>query len=202
MSKRVNRDDVDKYHDYGLYLPTRTIYIGSETYDINDGESGVDGKMAERAIKNLHLLDTAAEAPITIILNNPGGDAYHGMAIYDAIQNCCSHVTIQVFGMAMSMGSIILQAADTRLIAPNARVMIHYGEAGVYAHPKILASWAAESKKSDAEMEQIYLAKIRQRYPHFTLKKVQELCNFDTILNAEEAVALGLADGVIGKAAE
>lgn len=200
MAKLV-RDDVDKFFDYEIYIPTRTIYMGSVDNDQEVGESGTDGAMAERVIKALHILDSSAPAgdkPITIIMNNPGGDAYHGLAIYDAIKACKNHVTIVVYGHAMSMGSIILQAADKRVMAPNSRMMIHYGTWGTHDHPKIVYSWAEEGKKFDAWMEQLYLGKIREKHPNFTLKKIQEMCNFDTFINPEEAVALGLADEILG----
>lgn len=200
MAKLV-RDDVDKFFDYEIYIPTRTIYMGSVDNDQELGESGTDGAMAERVIKALHILDSSApggDKPITIIMNNPGGDEYHGLAIYDAIKACKNHVTIVVYGHAMSMGSIILQAADKRIMAPNARIMIHYGTWGTHDHPKIVYSWAEEGKKFDAWMELLYLGKIREKHPNFTLKKVQEMCNFDTFINPEEAVALGLADEILG----
>lgn len=199
MAKLI-RDDLDKFFDYEIYIPTRTIYMGSAIND-QDGESGTDGAMAERVIKALHILDSSApggDKPITIIMNNPGGDEYHGLAIYDAIKACNNHVTIIVYGYAMSMGSIILQAADKRIMAPNARMMIHYGTWGINDHPKIVYKWAEEGKKFDSWMEHLYLGKILQKHSNFTLKKVQEMCNFDTFLNPQEAVALGLADEVLG----
>ncbi len=199
MAKLV-RDDVDKFFDYEVYIPTRTIYMGSVENDQEVGESGTDGAMAERVIKALHILDSSAPAgdkPITIIMNNPGGDEYHGMAIYDAIKGCNNHVTVIVYGHAMSMGSIILQAADERVMAPNARMMIHYGTWGIHDHPKIVYKWAEEGKKFDSWMEQLYLAKIRVKHPTYPLKKVQAMCNFDTFLTPEEAVNLGLADRVL-----
>jgi hypothetical protein len=60
--------------------------MGSEDVDMEMGESGTDAAMAERAIKNLHILDNASSEPITIITNNLGGSVFHGMAIYDAIK--------------------------------------------------------------------------------------------------------------------
>ena len=44
---RMNRDDIDKFHDYSIYIPHRTIYMGSEgaTEDDNS-EHGVDHLMA------------------------------------------------------------------------------------------------------------------------------------------------------------
>jgi ATP-dependent Clp protease protease subunit len=199
MAKLV-RDDIDKFFEYELYIPTRTIYMGSVSHDPETGESGTDGAMAERVIKALHIFDSSAPAgdkPITIIMNNPGGDAYHGLAIYDAIKACKNHVTIIVYGHAMSMGSIIFQAADKRVMAPNSRMMIHYGTWGTHDHPKIVYSWAEEGKKFNTWMELLYLERIREKHPNFTLKKVQQMCNFDTFLNPEQAVALGLADEVL-----
>lgn len=198
MSKRVNRDDIDKFHDYGLYLPKRTIYMGSESYD-ESGESGVDGLMAERLIKNISILNLSNQEPITIILNNPGGDVQHGMAIYDAIATSRCHVTIQVMGYAMSMGGMILQAADERVMSPYSRFMMHYGTMGLDStHAKIFEKWSEENKKSNLEMEEIFMKKILEKHPNFKLKKLREMLNFDTILTAQETIDLGLADKILG----
>jgi ATP-dependent Clp protease, protease subunit len=196
MGKRVNRDDVDKFHDYKLYIPTRTIYMGSEIID-TEGESGCDAAMAERTVKNLHILDTISSAPITILMNNIGGDEYHGFAIYDMMRLCKSKIIVKVMGHAMSMGSIILQAADERLMAPTSRQMIHYGTWGYEAHAKTSQKWAQEGLKIDKWMEKMYLAKIHEKHPTFTLDKLKEMLDHDTFLTAEESVRLGLADGVL-----
>src|SRR5690606_32257406 len=164
MSRRVNRDDTDRFHDYSLYIPKRIIYVGSETHDIESGESGTDGAMAERVIKNISILEGISSDPINIIMNNVGGDEYHGFAIYDIIKVCKSYVTIQIFGHAMSMGSIILQAADERVMAPNSRQMIHYGTWGVNDHAKTAQQWAKEGERIDEWMEQLYLEKIKEKH--------------------------------------
>lgn len=198
MSKRVNRDDVDKFHEISLYIPKRTIYMSSEQFDTEGNEGGVESLMAERSVKNLLILDSMSNDPITIIMNNIGGDEYHGMAIYDAVKACKSHVTIKVFGHAMSMGSIILQAADERIMAPNSRQMIHYGTWGVHDHAKTAQKWAKEGEKFDKWMEKMYLEKIREKQPHFSLNRVKGMLDHDTFLTAEESVAMGLADKVLG----
>ena len=193
---RINRDDVDKLYDYDLYIPSRTIYMGSVNSDEN-GESGVEAIMAERVVKALHLLDQKDE-PITIIMNNPGGDWYHGMAIYDAIKACKSHITIKVFGMAMSMGGVILQAADERVMAPNAKFMMHYGTMGIDStHSKIFSKWAEENDKINTDMEDIFLEKIQQKHPNYTRQQLEKQLDYDTILTAEEAIKLGLADSIL-----
>lgn len=196
---RINRDDVDKFHDYALYIPKRAIYLGSESVAEDGQESGVEATMAQRLIKNLAILDGLSNDDITIIMNNPGGDIIHGMAIYDAIKSCQSHVTIKVLGYAMSMGSIILQAADERVLGPNSRVMIHYGTFGMDSHAKTVYKWTEENKKYDKWMENMYLEKIRQKQAAFKLKTLQKMLDFDTILTPEEAISLGLADKILGK---
>ena len=199
MAKRISKDEIDRFHDYSLYMPTRTVYMGSEHVSEDGSESGCDTTMAERQIKNLHILDNLSNEPITIIMNNIGGDEYHCFAIYDAIKACKSHVTIKVMGHAMSAGSIILQAADERIMAPTSRQMLHYGTWGFEDHAKTYQKWAEEGKKIDKWMETMYLERIKEKQSHFTLARVQKLLDHDTFLTAKESVELGLADKILGE---
>lgn len=173
--------------------------MGSEDISVEHGESGTDGAMAERTIKNLTILEGMSSEPITIIMNNIGGDEYHGFAIYDSIKACKSPVSIVVLGHAMSMGSLILQAADERIMAETSRQMIHYGTWPIPdEHSKTTQQWAKEGKKIDKWIEQVYLDKIHEKHKDFSLNKLQKMLNFDTFLTAQESVDLGLADKVLG----
>lgn len=194
---RIKRDDIDKFFDYGLDVSTRTIYIG----EVDGG--GVDGPLAEKVIKSLHILDKSAPAgdnPIQIILNNPGGDEFHGIAIYDAIKNCKNYVGIRVYGQASSMASIILQAADVggREISENSIVMIHHGTWAMDDHYKNVKKWTKYAEDVlEPWMINLYLKRIKEKKPRMTYAKVDRMCDFDAILTAQEAVDLGLADKVI-----
>lgn len=146
----------DKWFDNNVDLTNRTIYIGS--INKNDGlESGVDAFMAESTIKAMHVLENKNSESITILMNNPGGDWYHGMAVYDVIKQAKSHCTIKVFGYAMSMGSIILQAADKRVMMPHSKFMIHFGSTSVDNHMKTVERVVEEEKRLNYIMENIYL---------------------------------------------
>lgn len=194
---KLTRDDIDKFYDYDIDLPHRILYMGSVavTEDLED-ESGTDSQMAERIIKGLTILDQK-EGDITIIMNNVGGDHYHGMAIFDAIQACQNHVTIKVFGHAFSMGSIILQAADKRVLAPNSRVMIHYGSDGANMNGKDFQAKAKEGERLDVLVEDIYLDKIREKNEDYSREDLEKLLLVDTYLSPQEAVDLGLADEIL-----
>lgn len=196
MSRKFSKDDIDRLHDYGIHIPTRTLYMGSEFSEPDGSESGTESKMAEKLIKNLHILDAQSSDEITIIMNNLGGSVIHGMAIFDAIKKCRSHVTIRVYGHVMSMGSIILQAADKRILSPHSIMMVHHGWENVEGHVKSVRNWTDFGKKYDMILNKIYLDRIREKNKDFTIKKLDKMLDFDTILLPSEAVQLGLADEV------
>jgi len=156
------RTNLERWFDHSVDEASRTIYLGS-IGSTDDEESGVDHLMAERLIKGMSFLENRSNKPIRILMNNPGGNWYHGMAIYDAIRLSSCHCTIVVYGYAMSMGSVILQAADVRVMMPNSRVMIHYGSDGAYGHSKIFEKLAQETRRINLEMENIYLDSIMKK---------------------------------------
>lgn len=197
MSRK--KTDHSSFFDYDVDLERRLIYMGSHADEDGD-EAGIDFRLCENMLKGLLALDTLApdgDKPITILMNNVGGSVYHGLAIYDAILSCHNEVRIMVYGQAFSMAAIILQAADTRIMAPHARLMIHYGTDGSYGHPKDVQSWVEEGKKLDAEVESILLGRMQERDPKLTRKGLQKMMLFDKILSAEESVKLGLVDEVL-----
>jgi ATP-dependent Clp protease protease subunit len=187
-----NREDLDRWFDFSVYAPKRLLYIG-------DGEGEVDANMHELAIKGLTFLDSWSEAPITIYLNTLGGDWYHGMGIYDTIQSLRSHVTIIVTGYATSMGSLILQAGDHRVMGRHSVLMIHDGSEDLHSDCKSVEAWADQTKKVRKRMYEIYLERIRQTRSRYTMKQVENLCSHDTIFTPEEAIGFGLADAILEK---
>lgn len=193
MARNIS-EHADDFHRYGLYLPTRTMVIDG---DEDHANSEITMKSATRDIKNLHVLDNLGNGIITIKLDCVGGDVLAGMRIYDAIRACKNHVII-IADSAMSMGSIILQAGDERLINPNGRVMIHAGEVEYASHPQAIDNWRKYDKKMDKIHEDIYLDKIKQKKPRFTREQLQKMLEHDTIFTAQEAVDIGLADKVLG----
>jgi ATP-dependent Clp protease protease subunit len=197
---RLDKDELDRYFHHSVDVANRVVYIGSGKYT-GDGEAtGVDSELAERVIKSLHVLDHQFEVddkPIVIQLNCPGGDYTEGMAIYDAIMECKNHVTIKVYGQASSMGSIILQAGDVRIMSPNSTMLLHYGTFGIHGDSISATTHADFEKKVRVTMENLYLRKLKEKHPRYTRSKLQSLLNHDTILTADEVVKLGLADSIL-----
>ncbi len=186
------KDNIEYFHEHNIHIPSRTIFIGGK---VEDG--GVDNLMAETAIKNIHLLSEISKDDITIIMQNPGGEEYSMFAIYDAIRTCPNHITIKAYGEIMSAGSVIFQAADTRIMSPSCIQMMHYGTFIVDGHAKDVQRWSKESNRIDTWMEQVYLQRMKQKHPNVKLKDVQKLLEFDTFLTAKQSVELGLCDKIL-----
>lgn len=186
MSEKI-KDYIAQAHSEDLYLPTRTIFLS--------GEVNLD--MYETCIKNLHALDTSPET-VTIYLNSHGGSVRQGFAIYNAIRAMKSMVRCVVWGEASSAASMILQAADDRVLAPDAELMIHIGqEAYGEDHPQNIRNWVDRNAVVAERMKEVYLSKIKQKKKRFTKKDFEDLWQFDKILSPKDAVKLGLADLIL-----
>lgn len=192
MATAKKLDDLKMYFESGLYVPNRSIYLGPRE-DRDEVDHGVFGSF----FKALSYLDHIEETPITVNMNSEGGDFYHGMAIYHAIFSCRSHVTIIGWGYCASIGSIILQAADRRVLAPATLVVIHDGYEGFSGDPKELERWMEQSKVARQLMYNTYLQKMRAKNESTTIDDIKKLCAVSTYYDAAGAVEVGLADEVL-----
>lgn len=75
---------------------------------------------------------------MTIVFNSPGGSVIDGLALFDellVLRENGHHLTTVARGMAASMGAVLLQAGDERVIGKNAHMLIHqisYGAMGSF----------------------------------------------------------------------
>jgi len=148
--------------------------------------------------KLLYLEATAPGKEIYFYINTPGGSITAGMAVYDTMQLITSPVTVIVTGMAASMGSILLSGAKKgrRLLYPHSRVLIHQPLiSGRFIGPATdINIQAQEMEKLRAELNQILATASGQ-----PLERITRDTDRDFYLNAQEAIAYGLADRIVEK---
>jgi ATP-dependent Clp protease, protease subunit len=171
---------------YSRLLTDRIIYIGTE---IDDGVANVV------IAQLLHLESESPETPINLYLNSPGGSVTAMLAIYDTMQFVRSPVGTSCVGQAAS-GAAVLLASGTpgsRMVLPHARVVLHQPSGGGQGTLPDLALHAKEIVRLRAAMEQILSEHTGQ-----SVERLREDTDRDLILSAEDAVAYGLADGVLG----
>jgi len=201
MAKRIDKDHIDKFHDYGLYVPTRTVSLDCAYGGEEEDELGVNHYMATKFVKNFHILETISNEPITVLLNTDGGDLWQGMAIHDTIKCSKCHVTMKVTGCANSVGSIILQAAGERVLKPFSSVMFHLGAPGPWGSNPYEAAMAANFElKYGKRLDEILYERIKTKFASvdkvFGWAKYNEMNFKGKCLMAQEAIDFGLADRI------
>ena len=92
------------------------------------------------------------------------------MALYDMISAMHCEVTICGWGIVASAGTLILQAADHRLLGPKCTVMIHDGTYEVEGPRGVVAPWAEYELGKHADMlNRIWLDKMKESDPNLTM---------------------------------
>ncbi len=148
--------------------------------------------------KLLYLETIAPGKEITFYINSPGGSITAGMAVYDTMKLVTSPITVVVTGMAASMGSILLSGAPKgrRLLYPHSRVLIHQPliSGRMIGPASDINIQAKEMEKLRAELNQILATASGQ-----PIEIINRDTDRDFYLNAQEAIAYGLADRIVDK---
>lgn len=182
------QSDFDILMNYNIDIRGRVIYLDDE----------IDANSTSVFIKNLRYLDKTG-GDINIIMNCEGGDVSCGFAMYDAIKACTNEITIKVYGSCMSMATVVLQAADKRIMGQNARMMVHVGGMEIGGHFNNVKRAVAENDQLDKICMDIYLDKIHEVNPDFKRNQLQKMMEFDTYISAQKCLELGLIDEIDGE---
>src|SRR3954467_11382088 len=174
---------------YSRLLRDRIVFLGRE----------VDDEIANLIVAQLLLLEADdPERDIALYVNSPGGSAYAGMAIYDAMQHVRPDVSTICFGMGMSAAAMIMAggAAGKRFALPNAKLMIHQGSAGFRGAPADIQIHAREVLQLTQRMAEILAKHTGQPF-----ERVMQDIDRDRFMTPEEAVEYGMVDAVMERAA-
>jgi len=204
----INNSESDLYNIHTMCIDTkqREIYLHSNM-DFEE-EGGVDYKTAVVFEKNIRYLNLLGSDPILVHMHLPGGVWEDGLGIYDTIKYSKSKIYILAYAKVESASSIIFQAAYYRVLMPNTHVLIHYGSLTLDHDHKAAMSSLQWSEKESNKMIDIFADKCatspiakEKNWNKMIAKKhiLSQLANkSDWILDSNEAVNYGFADGVLG----
>ena len=194
-------------HSYGLDIDNRIIYLQEKEDDTDS--PGVDYRMVQTFVRNINILQSASDGPITIYMQTLGGCWHSGMGIYDAISLSRCKSTIVGYSQICSMGTIIMQAASKRILMPNCVFMCHYGSSDLSGDFLSAQNYATVDKQNMQTMVDIYAERCHKSGSYFkeredSLSKVKtyikrKMKDGDWYMTAEQAVHFGFADQVYNK---
>lgn len=132
-------------------------------------------------------------SPITVIFNSPGGSVLDGLALFDFLRQLRSqghHLTTVAIGRAASMGAVLLQAGDVRLMGDNAFLLVH--EVSNLSSGKV--SEMEDSVEFSRRLQRRLLTILASRSQLTEVQIQRRWARKDWWLDAAEAVEIGLAD--------
>ena len=173
------------YDIYSRLLKERIVFLAGPITDT----------LANLVIAQMLFL--ASEDPkkdIQLYINTPGGSVTAGLAIYDTMQYVKCPIATICFGLAGSMGAVLLAAGEKgkRFALPNTEVLLHQVAGGAAGEAIEIEITAKQIIKIKNRLNQIIAKHTSQ-----SLEKVERDTDRDFYLSAEEAKEYGIIDEVI-----
>lgn len=170
-------DDVSEYGEFDWW-----------TWEYKESETSAE--YFRKALAEIPETDT-----IELHINSYGGSVKEGVAIYNQLkQKKCKEIVAYVDGFAYSIASIILQAADRRIMGLGTSLLIHNMWLQIAGNAEDLRKAADDLDVLMESNRQIYLERI-----NISEEELIEMLENETYLTPEQAVEMGFADEINSK---
>uniref|UniRef100_A0A1D1ZRH7 ATP-dependent Clp protease proteolytic subunit n=1 Tax=Auxenochlorella protothecoides TaxID=3075 RepID=A0A1D1ZRH7_AUXPR len=171
---------------YGYMLQNRIIMVGKR---VNDA-------VATQVVASLLALDSInPNEEIRLYINAGAGSPYAITGILDTIRAMQAPVSTIGVGMVGGAVAVLLAggAKGRRFIMANSRVMLQQPNGGAMGSADEVNIQATELNRT-MQLMYTFLAE----YTGLPMDKVEEECDREHFLGAEESKELGIVDGIIG----
>ena len=136
-----------------------------------------------------------SSAPIKMFITSPGGVVDTAMMIYDTMRMVDVPI-ITVGRYCASAAAILMAAGSKRYLWPQAKMMLHLPSGQMAGNSAELQIQKEEMDKTKQSMIDALVECGVSKTPRQILKDIN---NGDKWFNAKEAIAYGMADGVVTK---
>jgi len=173
------------YDIYSLLLKQRVIFVGMP---IND-------QVANLVVAQvLYLASEDPDKPISMYINCPGGMVYHGLAIYDTMQQVQPPVATYAVGVTASMGTVLLAAGAKgyRFALPHATIHMHPAGGSTQGYAPDVEIQYKELKRVEDLLHTMLSTHTGQ-----SVEQIAADFDRDRFMTAEEAVEYGLVDQIL-----
>lgn len=154
--------------------------------DAIGGWFGLDVATVIREIDALEVDD------LDVFINSPGGDAFGGLAIGNALRRNKARVTVHVDGLAASAASVVAMGGDEVVMGHGAQLMIHDASAICWGDAADMTKTAEMLDKLSNSYAAVYALRGG------TADHWRAAMRAESWYTAQEAVDAGLADRALG----
>lgn len=161
------------------------------------GPIGPDFWEPENAITAKSVMAQLSEisGDVTVRISSGGGDVYTGIDIMTALKNHDGEVTVIVESLAASAASFIaVGGADRVLMRESSEMMVHRAWSLVEGNADDVRKTLSDLERQDNKLAAIYAGKAGGEIQDWL-----DAMSAETWYTAEEAVAAGLADGIVAE---
>ncbi|GAY28503.1 MULTISPECIES: head maturation protease, ClpP-related [Prevotellaceae] len=156
--------------------------------DIGDGYKVESG----RIVSELLALQSQYKK-IDVRINSRGGDVFSGMAIYNALRQSKSDITIYIDGVAASIAAIIALCGKPLYMSPYAKLMLHSVSGGTWGNASVLRQTADQMEQLQKDLSNMIAGRCGMKAKEVQAKYFDEK---DHWIDAKEAVDMKLCDGI------
>jgi ATP-dependent Clp protease protease subunit len=144
----------------------------------------------------LFLESTDPKRDIQMFINSPGGSVIAGLGIYDTMQYVSPDVATICTGLAASMGAVLLAAGKDgkRSCLEHSRIMIHQPSGGMQGQFTDMEISYNLIKSMRKELYDILANRTGKEF-----KQIEEDCERDMWMKAQEAKDYGIVDEVLDR---
>ena len=178
----------------GVHLvPIQTVHLDKRRIFV---EGQITMESACAFADQVMLLCDQSHEPIDVFLNSPGGEVKAGLLMYDIIQSSPAPIRMFCRGMAYSMAALLFASGSHgRFLLPNSELMLH--------EPLLSGGVQGSASSIKSISEGILAVKARlngilSRHKGKSLEEIEAATAYDHFFSAEESVAFGLADEIVG----
>lgn len=161
------------------------------------GPIGPDFWEPENAITAKSVMAQLSEisGDVTVRISSGGGDVYEGIDIMNALKGYDGEVTVIVESLAASAASFIaVGGADRVLMRESSELMIHRAWTFTDGNADDVRKTLEDLERQDSKLARIYAGKAGGEVQDWL-----DAMSAETWYTAEEAVAAGLADGIVSE---
>lgn len=131
----------------------------------------------------------------TVHLHTPGGSVFDGNLIYNTLRAFKGDLTIVIDGLAASMGTIIMLAANKLKIADNGLIMIHSPSGRVEGNAKDMEKYAKLLRTLEADFVAQYSKKTGKES-----KDIEAWLDGDNWFSSSLALSENIVDEIVDPA--